>query len=267
MSKKIIFVDEIISKLNIAKDDILNQWNNPKDTNTRHFIIDNMLSEKNCSLIYSALSNKLDKFDQRKTLHERKKTSSNLNNYPEIVSDIIRAFQDKIVISRIENILDLKGLEKDPTLYAGGLSAMFKGDFLDPHIDNSHDGNRKKYRRLNLLYYVSPDWKIENGANFELWNKNVNVPKTIVSKFNRLVVMETNKNSWHSVSKSLVDTPRICISVYFFSQNSPTNKDYFHVTSFRGRPNQKIKDVYSLVDNRLRNIFSKITKFGRGKKT
>ena len=266
MSKKIVFVNEINSKLDLNKEDILEQWNNPKDTVTKHFVIDNLLTEEHCSSIYYAFPNDFKKFNQRKTLHEKKKTSANINDYPEIISDIIHAIQDETVISKIETILKIKGLEKDPTLYAGGLSSMSKGDFLDPHIDNSHDRNREKYRRLNLLYYVSPHWNIENGANFELWNKDVSIPKTIVSKFNRLIVMETNKNSWHSVSKCLVEKPRVCVSIYLFSQNSPTGKDYFHVTSFKGRPDQKIKNAYSLIDNKIRNVFSKITKFGRGKK-
>ena len=36
---------------------------------------------------------------------------------------------------------------------------MTEGDFLNPHIDNSHDAKRERYRRLNLLYYVSPGWE------------------------------------------------------------------------------------------------------------
>jgi hypothetical protein len=32
---------------------------------------------------------------------------------------------------------------------------MPNGDFLNPKIDNSHSGERKLYRTLNLLYYVT----------------------------------------------------------------------------------------------------------------
>jgi Rps23 Pro-64 3,4-dihydroxylase Tpa1-like proline 4-hydroxylase len=87
----------------------------------------------------------------------------------------------------------------------------FPGDFLNPHIDNSHDGERKRYRRLNLLYYVSPDWKIENGGNFELWDDERINQKTLTALTNRLVVMETNKISWHSVSPVTTDRPRCCV--------------------------------------------------------
>ena len=93
---------------------------------------------------------------------------------------------------------------------------MFCGDYLNPHIDNSHDAKRKRYRRLNLLYHVSPDWGFDSGGNFELWDESRMSPKTIVSRRNRLVVMETNKTSWHSVSPVNVDGPRCCVSNYYF---------------------------------------------------
>nr|WP_240352240.1 2OG-Fe(II) oxygenase [Chromobacterium alkanivorans] len=142
---------------------------------------------------------------------------------------------------------------------------MFPGDFLNPHIDNSHDGDRLRYRRLNLLYYVSPEWKIENGGNLELWNKDKTQPKTITALTNRLAVMETNKTSWHSVSPVVVDRPRCCVSNYYFSKNSPDDTEYFHVTSFTGRPDESIKRFVGTADNALRNFVSKVLKTGRGK--
>lgn len=72
---------------------------------------------------------------------------------------------------------------------------MFKDDFLNSHIDNSHDSSRNLYRRLNLLYYAPPDWTLESGENLERWDDKVKTQKTITSKLNRLVAMQTNKTS------------------------------------------------------------------------
>jgi Rps23 Pro-64 3,4-dihydroxylase Tpa1-like proline 4-hydroxylase len=143
---------------------------------------------------------------------------------------------------------------------------MFKDDFLNPHIDNSHDAKRERYRRLNLLYYVSPDWKIENGGNLELWDSSITKPLTITALPNRLAVMETNNKSWHSVSRVTADKPRCCVSNYYFSKISPDNKSYFHVTSFSGRPEESLKRIVGLADNSVRNILSKVFRIGRGKK-
>jgi len=45
---------------------------------------------------------------------------------------------------------------------------MAKENFLNPHLDTSHDKNREMYRVLNLLYYVTPDWSHEQGGKLEL---------------------------------------------------------------------------------------------------
>lgn len=181
------------------------------------------------------------------------------------MSYITYAFQDRKVIDIIEKITRIDSLEADSNLYAGGLSIMGKDDFLNPHIDNSHDSKRQKYRRLNLLYYVTPNWKNSNGGNLELWDDKVKNNITIPSFFNRLVVMNTDKRSWHSVSPVCVDNLRCCVSNYYFSNISPDGTNYYHVTSFNGRPNEYLKRFISIFDNLSRNIFSKTTCFSRGK--
>ncbi len=181
------------------------------------------------------------------------------------MSDITLAFHDAKIVDLISELTGFDKLEPDPLLYAGGLSMMFEGDFLNPHLDNSHDAKRERYRRLNLLYYVSPDWSLETGGNFELWNEARTVPKTLVSDFNRLVIIETNKTSWHSVSPVKIDRPRCCVSNYYFSTISPDATEYFHVTSFSGRPEEKFKRLVGVFDNAMRNVVSKTLKRGRGK--
>ena len=176
------------------------------------------------------------------------------------------AFQSKEVISEIEKITGIYDLEGDPSLYAGGLSRMDKTHFLNPHIDNSHDANRKRYRRLNILFYVSPNIKESDGGNFELWDSQVRNPLKITSLFNRLVVMETTKTSWHSVDPVLSNISSCCLSNYYFSKSSPTGEDYYHVTSFSGRPNQLFKRIYGMIDNPLRQFIATTFKISRGKK-
>ena len=143
---------------------------------------------------------------------------------------------------------------------------MDQGCFLNPHIDNSHDKDRKNYRVLNLLYYVTPDWQESYGGNLELWDDGLKSPqRTICSKFNRLVIMKTNKNSYHSVSPVIYDNQRCCVSNYYFSPVSPESEDYFHVTSFRGRPEQKLRDLVLQADIVIRDSIRKIFSQGISK--
>jgi hypothetical protein len=75
---------------------------------------------------------------------------------------------------------------------------------------------------------------------------------TLESRFNRLVVMTTGPESWHSVSRVKVDAPRCCVSNYYFSPNPVGGKDYFRVTTFRGRPEQPLRDLVLRADAALR---------------
>jgi hypothetical protein len=78
--------------------------------------------------------------------------------------------------------------------------------------------------------------------------------------------METNKSSWHSVSPMLVDQARCCVSNYYFSEISPDDTRYFHITSFTGRPEEKLKRVLGTLDNGLRNFISRLLRTSRGRK-
>lgn len=254
----------IVNRLDELGTDIQRQWNHPEGTHTRHFAIDGLLTDEMARSIYDAFPRNADGFFDRQSFREKKKTLTDLSDYPQILSAITYAMQHESVVNKVAQLVGMHDIVPDPSLYAGGLSMMFKDDFLNPHIDNSHDGTRNLYRRLNLLYYVSPDWALENGGNFELWDLPVKKQKTIVSRFNRLVVMETNKYSWHSVSGVRAEMPRCCVSNYYFSQTSPDDHDYFHVTSFSGRPEEPGRRLLGIVDNTLRNVVSKVLRVGRG---
>ena len=267
MNKTAEISNLIYNKIFSKKDILGKEWIKPIGTNTKHCVIDNLLPNELCMNIYNSFPKDLSNFYKRKSFREKKRTSANMDLYNQIINNCLYAFQDKKVLNIISEITNIPNLDPDEKLYAGGISAMQKGDYLNPHIDNSHDSERLKYRRLNLLYYVTPRWNIKNGGNFELWDKNVKIPKVIVSNFNRLIIMETTKRSWHSVNKVVFNSTRFCISNYYFTKTAPlkTKGNYFHVTSFTGRPGESFKRGYGKIDNVLRNTISKTLKFGRGK--
>jgi Rps23 Pro-64 3,4-dihydroxylase Tpa1-like proline 4-hydroxylase len=226
-NQRAFFAALLAQKLIENKTSIMQQWQAPTGTTTRHFVIDNLLPEDVWKSLYRAFPDNADGFFSLDSFRERKRTSVNLDEYDPVLSDITYAFQNENIVHLVSDLVGLDQLEPDPTLYAAGLSMMFKNDFLNPHIDNSHDGKRNRYRRLNLLYYVSPDWTLDKGGNFELWNEDRTIPKTFVSGNNRLLVMETTKTSWHSVNRVRVCSARCCISNYYFSEISSNEKHIF----------------------------------------
>lgn len=195
---------------------------------------------------------------QRDTIREYKRVGVDFDRYEKIMEDITYAFHDHRVVKKIEEITGIKGMIPDEKLYAGGLSSMAKNSFLNPHLDNSHDDDHRLYRVLNLLYYVSHDWKLEYGGNLLLFPKGMKGEATEVeSRFNRLVLMETNDLSYHAVTKVKCSNPRRCVSNYYFSEKSTNGKEYSHVTSFYSFPKgPKIQSFLLAVDRNIRQLIS-----------
>ncbi len=235
------------------------QWRASAPIN--HFVLDDVLPEQWAHEIRASFPPG-DRMMLKRSLRELKYVAAQMNRYDALLEEIVYAFQDLELVGLIESITGLEALEPDSLLYAGGISLMAPGHFLNPHVDNSHDKFRERYRVLNLLYYVSPDWCESNGGNLELWPDGPSgSPVTIVSKFNRLAVMVTHQGSWHSVSRNVARADRCCVSNYYFSQRPVGGRDYFHVTSFRGRPEQRIRDLILRCDiwlrTRIRTFFPK----------
>ena len=223
-----------------------------------YFIIDSLLPEDLALEIFSAFP-KAETMKLRKSLREHKYIAAQMNQFDPVLEESIFAFQDPAVVKVIQNLCEVESLYPDEHLYAGGISSMGNGQFLNPHLDNSHEKDRKRWRVLNLLYYVSPEWDRSFGGNLEIWPDGVDREQTTIdSRFNRLVVMATHGSSWHSVSPVTVDRIRTCVSNYYFSDSPLKDSDTFHVTSFRGRPEQRIRDLALRTDRIFRQGIRKL---------
>ncbi|MBY8963895.1 2OG-Fe(II) oxygenase [Flavobacterium sp. D11R37] len=227
-----------------------------------YFYLDNLLPEELALEIYNAFPEAKDMV-WKKSIREDKYVAAQMNLYNPLLEEIIYAFQDAKIVDLVAEICGLKGAIPDENLYAGGISMMGHKQFLNPHLDNSHDKDRKLWRILNLLYYVTPEWEESYGGNLELWPDGLKNPQiTIHSKFNRLAVMATHNRSLHSVSPVTHNGYRCCVSNYYFSQSPVHDDDTFHVTSFRGRPENKLTDKILQADAWLRMGIRKIFKKG-----
>jgi Rps23 Pro-64 3,4-dihydroxylase Tpa1-like proline 4-hydroxylase len=228
----------------------------------KYFAIDDVLPESLAHEIYRSFPDPTMMM-LRRSVREVKYVTSQMDRCVPLLEEVLYAFQDSRIVDEIARITRLRQLEPDAQLYAGGISLMTQGNYLHPHIDNSHDMTRRRYRVLNLLYYASPDWKVGDGGNLELWpNGPKGEPHVIHSKFNSLAVIATNRSSWHSVSKVRVNRNRTCVSNYYFSSVSPEAEDFFHVTSFRGRPEEPLRDLVLRGDAALRSLVRKLAPLG-----
>ena len=262
---KELYVQMILDRLERDAEAIKADFEMPKGVATKFAAIDDLLPREEAERIAAAFpaSQTMRLLD---SFRERKYTSKALDEFDPIIADITFAFQDKRVIEKVAELTGIRDAVGDPHLYAGGISAMERGHFLNPHIDNSHDGERQNYRVLNLLYYITPSWDPANGGNLELWDENVRTRVEIPGLFNRLVLMATNDKSFHSVNEVHGEIPRRCISNYYFSPHSPNAYETFHVTYFMARPEQKFRRLVTRVDSELRTMLRKAKKGGFAKK-
>jgi len=254
-------VELIFNKLKSKEQDIKTSYEASKGQ-IGYFYIDDLLPDNLAKKCFDVFP---DKSEMRalKSLREYKHVSAQMNKHHELLENVIYAFQDKKIVKLVGDICNIKTLYADESLYAGGISLMAKNNFLHPHLDNSHDAERERWRILNLLYYVTPDWTLENGGHLELWPDGPKKsPQLIESRFNRLIVMATHDKSWHSVNQVTVDRSRCCISNYFFSDNPLNANDSFHITKFRGRPEDTFTNIILDMDAGLRTIIRKVFKKG-----
>lgn len=249
----------IAEKILQNKEELTRYWN--QSAPVKHMYIDNLLSESDAQEIYTHFPAK-DQLMKRNTIREKKQVGIELEKYHASVSETLMAFQEQCVVNAVAEITGIIGMTPDPTLYASGLSMMQQNDFLNPHLDNSSDGNADKYRVINLLYYVTPGWKTENGGNLELWDEKVKNQVTLTAAFNRLAIMATDDKSWHSVSKVVVPEARRCLSNYYFAEKPINGKEYFHATTFKGRPGETFRGMLLEIDGMIRNGIRRVFRKG-----
>jgi Rps23 Pro-64 3,4-dihydroxylase Tpa1-like proline 4-hydroxylase len=258
-------IQTIVKRLEKDADVLRADFHAGKNVTTHFTAIDNLLPEEMAQKIYAAFP-PTEEMRLLDSFREKKFTSKSLDKFDALISDITFAFQDKRVIQAVSRITDIEDPIGDPHLYAGGISSMTRGHFLNPHLDNSHDAEQENYRVLNLLYYCTPDWTAENGGNLELWNLDVTESVEIPSLFNRLVLMATNDKSWHSVNEVKTEGKRCCVSNYYFSPHSPNDYETTHVTYFQARPEQTFRRLITKADSDLRTFLRRVKKGGFAKK-
>jgi Rps23 Pro-64 3,4-dihydroxylase Tpa1-like proline 4-hydroxylase len=258
-------IKHIIERLNRDKEAIMDDFNSDKGIQTKFAAIDGLLPAEITEQIYKAFPAG-DKMRLLDSFREKKYTSKSLSEFDQLISDVTFAFQDERVINLVSEMTGIVDAVGDPHLYAGGISAMAKGHFLNPHLDNSHDHEQKNYRVLNLLLYVTPDWAPENGGNLELWDEKVTKAIEIPSAFNRLVLMSTNDKSFHSVNEVKSEGRRCCVSNYYFSPHSPNGYETTHVTYFQARPDQTVRRLITKADSEVRTLLRRVKKSGFSKK-
>lgn len=201
----------------------------------RHIVIENFLE---AGFAQSLLDN-FPEFDEKLAINENGEVGGKAVH--EKVPTLGRVWKklDQLVAgetfrSLITDITGVPDLKFDPHYFGGGTHENLQGQGLNPHIDFNFHPITRQHRRLNLILYLSPEWKQEWGGSIQLHRDPYLPPAeddiiTVTPAFNRCVIFETNEHSWHGFKR--INLPedkrhlsRKSFALYYYTDSRPAEE-------------------------------------------
>jgi hypothetical protein len=174
-----------------------------------------------------------------------KNTCSLIGSIPAPLDRVLMELNCGEVLSWLERLTGVRNLLPDPHLGGGGLHTTFEGGYLVPHTDFHTTSVPNYFRRLNLLLYLNPAWKPENGSSLELWERGRDaISKEVLPSLNRCVVFQTDDQSVHGFSRPVSGrSQRNSIALYYYTSSPPDEfsgdaNTYWRVKSLEGKNRQ-----------------------------
>lgn len=248
-------MDKLVNEFKINS--LIDDWKLSKPFH--HIVLDNFLTLETATFVVDEFPKFSDEiWYEYDNAIEVKKTMNNWDRFGPITYKLFWFLNSDKFIRELENLVSCK-LYPDFGLNGAGLHSHKSGGKLNVHLDYSIHPKLKLERRLNLLIYLTPNWKAEWGGELGFWehdlrlNKPAKLSSVITPQFNRAVLFDTTQNSWHGLPDPIncpLDITRNSLAVYYLCDPRPEADD-------RGRalfvPNQGQTDdreVLELIKNR-----------------
>ena len=140
-----------------------------------HVYIDNFLPKK-LAIKLSKEFPKLNRANKNWKVHKNKNViryfledSSLYKNNLNIFSMLLNS---RKFLLFLETLTGLESIIPDPFFVGGGAMSAGKGGFLNVHADFNYHHKLQSWRRINVLFYLTPNWKKSWGGNLEFWSKD-----------------------------------------------------------------------------------------------
>lgn len=198
-----------------------------------HVVIDDFFRPEVASYLYANFPKMEDMPNVFKEPMSYKGQLSDIDGRWPKFSKIFESLQSDEFRSFISHFSGVKDLIADEILAGGGMHQSPSNGFLDIHVDaNFHPINKELHRRINIIIYVNKEWCAEWGGNLQLWSDSNKKPdkltKEVMPKFNRAVIFNTDRTSWHGVGP--VDCPvgesRKSLALYYYTKDRPYSELY-----------------------------------------
>ena len=158
--------------------------------------------------------------------------ASRLRGIAPLIANVVCQFNSYPFLNFLTKLAGISKLLPDPYLHGGGPQQILNGGRLDVHADFTYLPALDLYRRINVLYYLNPDWKPEFGGKLEFWSASASTPKfvkSIAPKFNRLVVFDTKRDTYHGHPKPLSvpqGVTRKALAFYYYTAQPEQTEQY-----------------------------------------
>jgi Rps23 Pro-64 3,4-dihydroxylase Tpa1-like proline 4-hydroxylase len=250
-------------------DNYFGNWiNNINDLKTKflesepfeNIVIDNFLSTEYANKLSDLFPSDYTNWHKYDNPLEVKCAFDDIDALPDELKHYFYFLSSKSMLSKIQQLTGIDDLEYDEYLHGAGLHSHTVNGKLNIHLDYEKHPYSGKERRINIILYLSKEWKPEwNGAN-ELWNNDVTkcIKKTEI-KFNRAIIFKTNDISWHGVPDTILcptDVFRVSLAYYYVSplNNINKNKNYRQKAKYTKRPedpyNANLEELYKIRETR-----------------
>jgi hypothetical protein len=170
--------------------------------------------------------------------------AANLEKASPYIHNVIFAFNSFPFLYFLERLTGIKHLLPDPYLNGGGIHQILSGGKLSIHTDFNHNNELGLYRRVNVLFYLNEDWQPHYNGALELWASDMGeCRKSVPPIFNRMVVFETNKRSFHGHPKPLnvpENITRKSIALYYYTSQADPTELYDEITDWQQTDPKKI---------------------------
>lgn len=175
---------------------------------------------------------------QYDTANEIKRTSRGLIGVPAYANAFLWQLCSEPFLAWLREVTGITDLVVDPLFHGGGLHESFRGNWLNIHADWTQHPHLPLVRRLNLIVYLTRDWREEWGGALELWAPGAaEAGARVAPLFNRAVLFPTTAETLHGFPAPLAcpqGVSRRSVSVFYWSPDLEAVKRGVPITFLPG---------------------------------
>jgi len=171
-----------------------------------HIKIDNFLKNEYAEEIFKKFPTDIENWHRYYNPLEVKYANDNINSFDNSIKNLFYLLSSNKLIEVFSKISGVEDLEADPYLHGAGLHVHPRNGRLNMHLDyEKHVLLQNKQRRLNIILFLTKDWKEEWNGDNQLWDKDMK--KCLVKtypKFNSAIIFKTDEISWHGLPEKIM---------------------------------------------------------------